>query len=102
MASKKKTTKKKTTKKGAATESSSQSAEPVRTKPYRGTNLQMASPDLHDVRVHNAAYQNPADKMGAKAFTSGRDVFFKNGEYTPGQGGKGLLGHEAAHVVQQK
>lgn len=103
MASKKKTTKKKTSKKGAAAESSSQAAGPVRTKPYKGTGLQMASPDLHDVRVHSPAYKNPADAMGSKAFTTGKDIFFTDGHYTPGsQGGKSLLGHEAAHVVPQR
>lgn len=99
MASKKKTTKK-TSKKAAATESDTQAAEPVRTTPYKGTNLQMASPELHDVRVHSAAYQNPADKMGAKAFTSGRDVFFNQGQYQPNGPGNQLLAHEVTHVVR--
>ncbi|MBE8991324.1 DUF4157 domain-containing protein [Nostoc sp. LEGE 12450] len=38
----------------------------------------------------------------ARAFTTGEDVFFRQGEYNPGsQGGQELLAHELTHVVQQ-
>ncbi len=57
-----------------------------------------------DVRVHHdehAAALNRA--VSARAFTVGRDIFFGAGEYSPGtSGGRELLTHELAHVVQQR
>ncbi|NEP28586.1 DUF4157 domain-containing protein, partial [Moorena sp. SIO3I6] len=38
----------------------------------------------------------------ARAFTTGKDIFFRQGEYNPGsQEGKKLIAHELTHVVQQ-
>jgi hypothetical protein len=38
----------------------------------------------------------------AKAFTTGLDVFFRQGAYAPGsRGGQELIAHELTHVVQQ-
>lgn len=59
--------------------------------------------DFSGVRVHTDAQ---ADKLNrsiqAKAFTTGVDVFFRQGEYQPGsQGGQELIAHELTHVVQQ-
>jgi hypothetical protein len=43
-----------------------------------------------------------ARAVAARAFTVGRDVFFASGEYRPHTaGGRRLLAHELAHVVQQ-
>jgi hypothetical protein len=40
--------------------------------------------------------------LSARAFTTGQDIFFKQGEYRPGtSGGRELLAHELTHVVQQ-
>ncbi len=40
--------------------------------------------------------------LSARAFTTGQDIFFKQGEYNPGtSGGRELLAHELTHVVQQ-
>ncbi len=55
------------------------------------------------VRIHRDAM---ADKLTrsvqAKAFTTGKDIFFKRGEYNPGsRAGKELLAHELTHTVQQ-
>ena len=55
------------------------------------------------VRIHRDAM---ADKLTrsvqAKAFTTGKDIFFKKGEYNPGNSaGKELLAHELTHTVQQ-
>lgn len=53
-----------------------------------------------DVRVHQGP-QAPA--IGARAYTQGSDVHFAPGEYQPGAAaGQQLLGHELAHVVQQR
>lgn len=59
--------------------------------------------DLSDVRVH---VDDRADRVtravGATAFTSGRDIFFRAGAFDPdSRTGLFLLAHEAAHVAQQ-
>src|SRR5262245_2509452 len=59
--------------------------------------------DLSGVRVHTGS---EADRLNravfARAFTTGRDVFFRQGEYNPGSStGRELLAHELTHVVQQ-
>ncbi|MDF2721049.1 MAG: hypothetical protein K0Q59_724 [Paenibacillus sp.] len=56
------------------------------------------------VKVHTDAN---ADRMsrsiGASAFTTGSDVFFRQGQYNPGtRQGNELIGHELTHVVQQR
>lgn len=60
--------------------------------------------DLGDVRLHTGPHADTlAGAIGARAFTYGRDVFFANGEYSPGSaGGRRLLAHELAHTVQQR
>jgi Domain of unknown function (DUF4157) len=57
-----------------------------------------------DVRVHDGpAADALAGSVAARAFTTGRDLFFARGEYRPGtSGGENLLAHELAHVVQQR
>jgi hypothetical protein len=60
--------------------------------------------DFSDVRVHsdgNADSMNRA--VGAEAFTTGTDIFFRGGKYNPGSSdGQKLLAHELTHVVQQR
>ena len=55
------------------------------------------------VRVHsNADSGDLSDRLQARAFTSGNDVFFGRGEFrTETATGRRLLAHELAHVVQQ-
>ncbi len=55
------------------------------------------------VRVHNdSKAADTATAVQAKAFTVGRDIVFGGGQYVPdSQGGRRLLAHELAHVVQQ-
>lgn len=59
--------------------------------------------DLSNVRVHNdAASHNMSESIGAKAFTTGSDIFFGKGEYnTQSNKGKHLLAHEITHTLQQ-
>jgi hypothetical protein len=53
-----------------------------------------------DVRVHVGPQ---ADRIGAIAFTVGSDIYFAPGRYQPETAhGQQLLGHELAHVVQQR
>ena len=59
--------------------------------------------DFSDVRIHIGAESTALnDSMNARAFTTGNDIFFRQGEYTPGSSsGKEILAHELTHVVQQ-
>ncbi len=59
--------------------------------------------DFSDVRVHTGAEANDLnDAVQARAFTTGSDIFFRDGEYNPNSdAGKELLAHELTHVVQQ-
>ncbi|MFT5645366.1 MAG: hypothetical protein ACI976_000036, partial [Aureispira sp.] len=59
--------------------------------------------DFGGVRVHNdsnAVQMN--QQLGAQAFTSGNDIYFNEGKYSPeSDSGKHLLAHELTHTVQQ-
>ena len=56
--------------------------------------------DFSAVRIHEGAH---VGALGARAFTTGRDIHFAPGEYQPTTArGKGLLGHELTHVLQQR
>ena len=59
--------------------------------------------DLGDVRLHTGARADQLSRaLGASAFTTGTDVFFRHGAYDPsGPAGQEVLAHELAHVVQQ-
>jgi hypothetical protein len=60
--------------------------------------------DLSGVQVHTSEESDAVNRqIGAKAFTTGSDIFFTSGSYQPGSsGGKELLAHELTHVVQQR
>lgn len=56
--------------------------------------------DFGDVRVHHGG---EAESIGAVAFTRGTHLHFAPGRYQPHSAeGQKLLGHELAHVVQQR
>ncbi len=59
--------------------------------------------DFSQVRVHADAKADMLNRMlSARAFTTGQEIFFRQGEYNPcSSGGKKLLAHELTHVVQQ-
>ena len=59
--------------------------------------------DFSGVRVHTGSESHQLnEQLGAKAFTTGQDVFFRDGEYNPtSSGGQELIAHELTHVVQQ-
>jgi len=59
--------------------------------------------DLAHVRIHtDAPAAGAADALHANAFTIGAHVAFAEGCYAPdSEGGRRLLAHELAHVVQQ-
>ena len=60
--------------------------------------------DFSDVRVHTGAKADEsARSINAQAYTVGTDVVFRSGAYEPdSQGGRHVLAHELAHVMQQK
>jgi Domain of unknown function (DUF4157) len=59
--------------------------------------------DFSGVRIHtDSRADGLSQSLSARAFTTGRDVFFRQGEYSPGtSSGRELLAHELTHVVQQ-
>jgi hypothetical protein len=59
---------------------------------------------FHDVHVHTDGEADAlARSVAARAFTTGTDVYFAGGEYNPlSSAGQELIGHELAHVKQQR
>jgi hypothetical protein len=59
---------------------------------------------LESVRVHVGAESDDLNSsLGAKAFTTGDDVFVRSDQYSPGSSsGQELLAHELTHVAQQR
>jgi hypothetical protein len=71
-----------------------------------GTRSRMESAfgaDFSGVHIHtDTRADGLSQSLSARAFTTGRDVFFRQGEYNPGaSSGRELLAHELTHVVQQ-
>jgi hypothetical protein len=71
-----------------------------------GTQRQMESAfgvNFGGVRIHTGAESHSLNRaVSAVAFTTGSDIFFRDGAYDPGSsGGRELLAHELTHVVQQ-
>ncbi|MEH1800127.1 MAG: DUF4157 domain-containing protein [Nostoc sp.] len=61
------------------------------------------SADFSRVKIHTNSQSDQLNQsIQARAFTTGQDVFFRQGAYEPGsRGGQELLAHELTHVVQQ-
>lgn len=59
--------------------------------------------DFSGVKVHTDTQSDQLNQsIQARAFTTGQDVFFRQGEYDPAsRGGQELIAHELTHVVQQ-
>ncbi|OYE02940.1 hypothetical protein CDG79_21330 [Nostoc sp. 'Peltigera membranacea cyanobiont' 232] len=59
--------------------------------------------DFSRVKVHTDAQSDRLNQsIQARAFTTGQNVFFRQGEYNPeSREGQELLAHELTHVVQQ-
>jgi Domain of unknown function (DUF4157) len=60
--------------------------------------------DLSGVRTHtDSRAADSAEAVDALAYTSGNDIVFSHGQYSPGTAsGQRLLAHELAHVAQQQ
>jgi Domain of unknown function (DUF4157) len=59
--------------------------------------------DFSGVKVHTNVQSDQMNRsIQAKAFTTGKDIFFRQGAYNPGNlEGQKLLAHELTHVIQQ-
>jgi hypothetical protein len=59
--------------------------------------------DFSGVKVHTDSRSDQLNKsIQAKAFTTGQDVFFRQGAYEPSsRGGQELIAHELTHTIQQ-
>ncbi|MBD1873777.1 DUF4157 domain-containing protein [Nodosilinea sp. FACHB-131] len=60
--------------------------------------------DFRNVRIHTNATSDQLNRsIQAKAFTTGSDVFFRQGAYQPrSREGQALIAHELTHVAQQR
>jgi hypothetical protein len=60
--------------------------------------------DFTNVKIHTDSEAiQMSRELNAKAFTTGNDIYFNEGQYQPGSSeGKQLLAHELVHTVQQK
>lgn len=60
--------------------------------------------DFSKVKIHNdARAAQSAQSIHALAYTHGNNIVFNSGQYSPQtKQGKRLLGHELAHIIQQK
>ena len=60
--------------------------------------------DFSSVKVHTDSQSDQLNKsIQARAFTTGQDLFFRQGAYNPNsRDGQELIAHELTHVVQQK
>lgn len=61
------------------------------------------STDFSGVRVHTNSEANQLNEsLSSRAFTTGNDIYFRQGDYQPhSNGGQELLAHELTHVMQQ-
>ena len=59
--------------------------------------------DFSHIKIHTGGQSDTINRsLSARAFTSGQDIFFRNGEYNPGNtGGQELIAHELTHTIQQ-
>jgi hypothetical protein len=64
---------------------------------------QAVGADFSNVRVHTGQEADELNQqVQARAFTTGSDIFFRDGEYNPSSSdGQELLAHELTHTIQQ-
>ncbi|UJF34108.1 eCIS core domain-containing protein [Paenibacillus hexagrammi] len=60
--------------------------------------------DFSGVNIHTGGKASQlTESLGAEAFATGSDIFFRAGNYNPdSREGQELLGHELTHVIQQR
>ena len=76
------------------------SAMPVNTKSFMESRF---GADFSGVRIHSGGYASQlSNELHAQAFTTGNDIYFNDGKFSPDSSqGKYLLAHELTHVIQQ-
>jgi hypothetical protein len=86
----------------SAINSAKGSGQPLDTRLQQSMGQAMGA-DFSGVSVHTNKHSDQLNQsIQAKAFTTGQDVFFRQGAYQPGsRGGQELIAHELTHVVQQ-
>ena len=59
--------------------------------------------DFSGIKIHTDSRSDHLNQsIQARAFTTGQDIFFRQGEYNPNSsGGQELLAHELTHTIQQ-
>ncbi|MGB7520387.1 MAG: DUF4157 domain-containing protein, partial [Spirulinaceae cyanobacterium] len=69
----------------------------------RGSMEESFGADFSGVNVHTDSQSDQINQsIQARAFTTGQDVFFRQGAYDPSsKDGQELIAHELTHVVQQ-
>jgi hypothetical protein len=72
-------------------------------EPVRVSMEQAIGAEFDQVRVHTGQRADDVTRsLHARAFTTGRDIFFRRGQYEPSSpAGQRVLAHELTHVVQQ-
>ena len=70
---------------------------------FEKTMEQAFGTDFSKVHVHTDSEADEFNqRLSARAFTTGRDIFFRQGEYSPGSdSGRKLIAHELTHTIQQ-
>src|SRR5579883_770550 len=69
-------------------------------KPLREKMESAFDTDFSDVRVHE---DGNAEKIGAMAYTRGKNLHFAPGQFRPHSSeGQKIIGHELTHVIQQR
>ena len=86
----------------AISQAAGTSGEPI-PEPVRGPLEQLMGSEFGQVRVHTDQRADAlAQSLQARAFTTGRDIFFRRGQYAPAsRAGQRVLAHELTHVAQQ-
>jgi hypothetical protein len=71
--------------------------------PLRESMERSLAADLRGVRIHTGSSADALSRsMQARAFTTGADIFFADGQYQPQtRAGRRLLAHELTHTIQQ-
>jgi hypothetical protein len=71
--------------------------------PVRANMEQAFNTDFRGVKIHTDGAADTLNRsLSARAFTTGQDIFFRSGEYNPGNSaGQELLAHELTHTIQQ-
>jgi len=70
---------------------------------FRSKVEQAIGADFSGVRIHTDQESDTLSRsLSARAFTTGNDIFFKQGEYNPSSPeGQKLITHELTHTIQQ-